>query len=164
MCASDVHFDVPQALLVDVLRWSSGSKSKRIRFFLDREQCQVPSALGNTTHTIVVSRRGCQHGRCGAHMCEQRAHSACGVRGALLMCVLMCHRRFWWRMCCGRMCCGGRLGRSRSGSIFLDREQCRVPSAPKLLCIRFAPTDTNLLATPTPSADPFSWIASSAKF
>ena len=43
----------------------------------------------------------------------------------------------------GRMCCGGRLGRSRSGSIFLDREQCQVPSAPKLLCIRFAP--------PTPS-------------
>ena len=70
-----MHFDVPQAAFggcVAVVVWVEVEAGP---FFLDREQCQVLSALGNTTRTIVVSRRGCQHGRCGAHMCEQRAHS-----------------------------------------------------------------------------------------
>ncbi len=95
-----------------------------------------------------VGRSRCQHGRCGAHMCEQRAHSACGVRGALVMCVLTCHRRFWWRMCCGADVLWWSFGSKSKRIHFLGSRAVPSSERAQVVVHSLRPTDTNLLATP----------------
>ena len=80
MCASDVHFDVPQALLVDVLRWSSGSKSKRIRFSWIASSAKFRARLA-TPHTPSLSVGVVVNTGVAVLICVSNVHTARVVFG-----------------------------------------------------------------------------------